>query len=86
MAPTRQYGFGLKIFMFVLYLIVVPVMVAGGLAMLMALGIMIMLNLMMLGIWLTVIHWAFGQDWVANYHGFMRFVDDVSSAVSKMRR
>jgi hypothetical protein len=86
MAPTNQYGFGLKIFMFVLYLIVVPLLVAGGLAILMALAIMIMMNLMLLGLWLSVVHWAFGQDWVANYNGFMKFVDNVSSAVSKMRR
>ena len=85
-APDTQYGFGLKIFMFVLYLIVIPVLVAGVLAMLMALAIMIMMNLMLLGLWLSVIHWAFGQDWVANYNGFMKFVDDVSTAVSKMKR
>ena len=85
-ADLHRDGFGLKIFMFVLYLIVVPLMVVGGAAMLMALAIMIMMNLMLLGLWLSVVHWAFGQDWVANYNGFMRFVNDISSAVSKMRR
>jgi hypothetical protein len=82
MAPTRQYGFGLKIFMFVLYLIVGPVLVAAGVMMLFAVGLMIAMNLMFLGLWLTVVHWAFGQDWVANYNGFMRFVDDVERAFS----
>ena len=82
MAPTRQYGFGLKIFMFVLYLIVGPVLVAAGVVTLGAVALMIMLNLMFLGIWLTVIHWAFGQDWVSNYHGFMRFVDEIEKAVN----
>jgi Zn-dependent protease with chaperone function len=82
MAPTNQYGFGLKIFMFVLYLIVVPLLVAAGVAMLMALAIMIMMNLMLLGLWLSVVHWAFGQDWVSNYQSFMKFADQIVSAIS----
>jgi hypothetical protein len=82
MAPTNQYGFGLKIFMLVLYLIVVPLLVAGGLAILMALAIMIMMNLMLLGLWLSVVHWAFGQDWVSNYQSFMKFADQIVSAIS----
>ena len=81
-APEKQYGFGLKIFMFVLYLIIVPLFTAVGVVTLGAVALMIMLNLMFLGLWLTVIHWAFGQDWVSNYHGFMRFVDEIEKAVS----
>lgn len=81
-APERQYGFGLKIVMFVLYAILIPLFAAAGVAMLAAVAIMIMLNLMFLGIWLTIIHWAFGQDWVSNYHGFMRFVDELTKAVN----
>jgi hypothetical protein len=50
--------------------------------MLMALAIMIMMNLMLLGLWLSVVHWAFGQDWVSNYHGFMKFADQIVSAIS----
>ena len=53
-----------------------------GVPMLMALGIMIMMNLMLLGVWLSVVHWAFGQDWVATYHGFMKFADQIVSAIS----
>ncbi len=81
-APENQYGLGMKILMFVLYLIVVPLLTAGGVLMLMALGIMIMMNLMLLGVWLTVVHWAFGQDWVSNYHSFMKIVDQIVSAIS----
>ncbi len=84
-APERQYSFGLKILMFVLYAIVAPVMVVAGAAMLAAVGIMIMLNLMFLGIWLTIIHWAFGQDWVGNYHGFMKVVDTLIKAFQHRR-
>jgi hypothetical protein len=82
MAPTRQYGVGLTIFMTVLYLIVGPLLAAAGVMMLFALGLMIAMNLMFLSLWLTVIHWAFGQDWVSNYHGFMRFVDEIERAVN----
>ncbi len=84
-APENQYGLGMKILMFVLYLIVVPLLTAGGVLMLMALGIMIMMNLMLLGVWLTVVHWAFGQDWISNYHSFMNFVDRFASAVSSIK-
>jgi hypothetical protein len=84
MAPTKQYGLGLKIFMFALYMIVGPVLVAAGVVTLGAVALMIMMNLMFLGLWLTVIHWAFGQDWVSNYHGFMRFVDELTKAVNSL--
>jgi len=47
---------------------------------------MIGLNLLFLTLWLTVIHWAFGQDWVANFNGFMKFVNDVVAALNKLRR
>jgi len=82
MAPENQYGFGLKIVMFLLYLIIIPAFTVAGLAALFAVGMMIMLNLMFLGLWLTVIHWAFGQDWAGNYHGFMKVVDQIVSAIS----
>jgi Zn-dependent protease with chaperone function len=79
-APEKQYSFGLKILMFVLYLIIIPLFTVAGIAMLAAVALMIMLNLMMLGVWLSVIHWAFGQDWAGNYHGFMKFVDRLVKA------
>ncbi|HEX7289429.1 MAG TPA: M48 family metalloprotease [Candidatus Angelobacter sp.] len=85
-APTRGHGLGLTIFTAVLWLIIGPLLAVAGALMLVVIAMMIGLNLMFLTLWLTVIHWAFGQDWVANYHAFMRFVDDVSTALSKMRR
>jgi hypothetical protein len=72
--------------MFALYAILAPLMVVAGAAMLAAVAIMIMLNLMFLGIWLTVIHWAFGQDWVGNYHGFMKVVDTLIKAFNHRGR
>jgi hypothetical protein len=54
--------------------------------MLVVIAMMIVLNLLFLTLWLTVIHWAFGQDWVANFNAFVRFVNDVITAFSKLRR
>jgi Zn-dependent protease with chaperone function len=59
-APAKEkWGLGLKIFVTVLYSIMVPLLAAAGVLMLIAIAMMIMLNLMMLMLWLTVIHWIF---------------------------
>ena len=85
MAPEKHYGVGLKIFVFVLYLILVPLMVAAVVVTLGAVALIVMFNLLFLGIWLSVVHWAFGQDWSGNFHGFVKFVDDILRAFSKHR-
>ena len=36
-------------------------------------------------IWLSVIHWAFGQNWGENLQAFMQFVNDVVTALGKAR-
>jgi Zn-dependent protease with chaperone function len=84
-APENRYGVGLKIFISVLYIILVPLMVAAAAATLGAVAMIIMFNLLFLGIWLSVVHWAFGQDWSRNFHGFVKFLEDVSRAFSKHR-
>jgi Zn-dependent protease with chaperone function len=58
-APVMAGGVWLKVFMTVLYLIVVPLLTVAGGLMLIVIGMMIGLNLMLLGVWLTVIHWIF---------------------------
>jgi len=85
-APGRGYGVGMTVLMTLLYAIIIPLMAAAGVAMLAAVAIMIMLNLLFLTLWLTVIHWAFGQDWGANYTAFMKFLDDFMRALSRLRR
>lgn len=85
-APGRGYGVGLTVFMAILYLIIIPLMVVAGAMMLVAIAMMIMLNLLFLTLWLTVIHWAFAQDWVANAQGFAKFVGDLITAINKARR
>ena len=84
-APESHYGVALKVFISLLYIIVVPLMVVAAAAALGAVALIIMLNLLFLGIWLSVIHWAFGQDWSRNFHGFVEFVEDVSRAFSQRR-
>jgi Zn-dependent protease with chaperone function len=84
-APENHYGVGLKIFISVLYIILVPLMVAAAAVTLGAVAMIIMFNLLFLGVWLSVVHWAFGQDWSRNFHGFVKFVDDVYTAFSKHR-
>jgi Zn-dependent protease with chaperone function len=85
-APTRGYGLGLTIFTAVLWLIIGPLLAVACGLMLVVIAMMIGLNLLFLTLWLTVIHWAFGQDWVANFNAFVRFVNDVITAFSKLRR
>lgn len=82
----RKRGIGLTIVYALLTLVAIPAFTFLGAMMLFVVALMICLNLMFLTLWLMVIHWAFGQDWSANYRGFLRFVDDVSRALNKARR
>ena len=58
-APVRAGGWVLTVFMTLLYAIIVPLLTVAGGAMLMVIGIMISMNLMLLALWLTAIHWFF---------------------------
>jgi hypothetical protein len=58
-APVRAGGPILTIFMTLLYVIIVPLMTVAGVLMLMVIGILIGMNLMLLAVWLSVIHWIF---------------------------
>lgn len=58
-APVRADGLALKIFMTVLYLIIVPLLTVAAGLMLIVIGMLIGMNLMLLAVWLTAIHWFF---------------------------
>ncbi len=58
-APVRAGGAVLTVFMTLLYLIIVPLLTVAGGLMLIVIGILIGMNLMLLAVWLTVIHWIF---------------------------
>ncbi|HEY6349344.1 MAG TPA: M48 family metalloprotease [Candidatus Angelobacter sp.] len=56
---TRKMGFGGTVVMLVLWMILGPLLLVAGAAMLAAIAMMIMLNLVFLGLWLMVIHGVF---------------------------
>jgi Zn-dependent protease with chaperone function len=58
-APVRAGGPVLTVFMTLLYLIIVPLLTVAGGLMLIVIGMLIGMNLMLLAVWLTVIHWIF---------------------------
>ncbi|HEV7674996.1 MAG TPA: M48 family metalloprotease [Candidatus Angelobacter sp.] len=58
-APVRAGGAVLTVFMTLLYAIIVPLLTVAGVLMLMVIGILIGMNLMLLAVWLSVIHWIF---------------------------
>jgi Zn-dependent protease with chaperone function len=85
-ASTRRYGPVMMIFSAVLWLIIGPLLVVAGALMLMVIAMMIGFSVVLLTLWLTVIHWAFGQDWIANFSAFVKFVNEVIEIVGKARR
>jgi Zn-dependent protease with chaperone function len=58
-APVRGRGVALKIFMTLLYAIIVPLLTVAAGLMLIVIAMLIGMNLMLLTVWLTVIHWIF---------------------------
>ena len=58
-APVRAGGWVLTVFMTLLYAIIVPLLTVAGGLMLIVIGMLIGMNLMLLAVWLTVIHWIF---------------------------
>jgi Zn-dependent protease with chaperone function len=82
----HKMGLGMRIFATVLYTIVGALLAVAAAMMLVVIAMIIGLNLIVLMIWLSVIHWAFGQNWAENFHGFMRFVNDVMTASGKAKR
>jgi Zn-dependent protease with chaperone function len=58
-APVRAGGWGLTVFMTLLYVIIVPLLTVAGGLMLIVIAMLIGMNLMLLAVWLTAIHWFF---------------------------
>ena len=58
-APERKTGVALVIFTTLLYLIIVPLLTVAAGLMLIVIAMMIGLNLLMLAVWLSAIHWIF---------------------------
>jgi Zn-dependent protease with chaperone function len=81
-APQRQSSRGVKIFTTVLYLVLGPLLAVAAALMLVVLVMMIGLNLLFLTLWLTVIHWAFAQDWGAIFTGIAALASRLTEALS----
>jgi len=58
-APVRGGGWVLKVFMTLLYAIIVPLLTVAAGLMLIVIGMLIGMNLMLLAVWLMAIHWIF---------------------------
>src|SRR6478609_7162511 len=58
-APVRAGGWVLTVFMTLLYVIIVPLLTMAGGLMLIVIAMLIGMNLMLLAVWLTAIHWFF---------------------------
>jgi Zn-dependent protease with chaperone function len=58
-APVRAGGWVLTVFMTLLYAIIVPLLTVAGGLMLIVIGMLIGMNLMLLAVWLSAIHWIF---------------------------
>jgi Zn-dependent protease with chaperone function len=58
-APVRAGGWVLTVFMTLLYVIIVPLLTVAAGLMLIVIGMLIGMNLMLLAVWLTAIHWFF---------------------------
>jgi len=58
-APVRAGGWVLTVFMTLLYLIIVPLLTVAAGLMLIVIGMLIGMNLMLLAVWLSAIHWFF---------------------------
>jgi hypothetical protein len=58
-APVRAGGWVLTVFMTLLYAIIVPLLTVAGGVVLIVIAMMIGMNLMLLAMWLTAIHWFF---------------------------
>ncbi|MGB9121706.1 MAG: M48 family metalloprotease, partial [Candidatus Angelobacter sp.] len=58
-APVRAGGWVLTVFMTLLYAIIVPLLTVAGGLMLVVIAMLIGMNLMLLAVWLTAIHWFF---------------------------
>jgi Zn-dependent protease with chaperone function len=85
-APTRTgLSVVLKIVLALLYVIIVPLLTLAAVLMLVVITMMIGLNLVFLALWLTVIHWAFAQDWLGNIRAFVGFVEHLIAMFNRGR-
>jgi len=84
-APERKWGPIMTVFMTLIYAIGAAAFTFLGAVMLFVIALMIGLNLLFLTIWLSVIHWAFAQDWGANFAAISKVIGEIINAFSNRR-
>jgi Zn-dependent protease with chaperone function len=84
-APGRNWGPIMTVFMALIYAIGAAAFTFLGAVMLFLLVLMIGLNLLFLTIWLSIIHWAFAQDWNANFEAIGKVIGQLINAFSNRR-
>ena len=81
----RKWGPIMTVFMTLIYAIGVVAFAFLGAMMLFVIALMIGLNLLFLTIWLSVIHWAFAQDWPANFEAIGKVIGEIINAFNNRR-
>jgi len=81
----RKWGPIMTVFMTLIYAIGAVAFTFVGAVMLFAIALMIGLNLLFLTIWLSVIHWAFAQDWSANFEAIGKVIGQLINAFNSRR-
>ena len=81
----RKWGPIMTVFMTLIYAIGAVAFTFVGAVMVFAIALMIGLNLLFLTIWLSVIHWAFAQDWSANFEAIGKVIGQLINAFNSRR-
>jgi Zn-dependent protease with chaperone function len=81
----RKWGPIMTVFMTLIYAIGAVAFTFLGAMMLFVIALMIGLNLLFLTIWLSVIHWAFAQDWPANFEAIGKVIGQIINAFNNRR-
>ncbi len=84
-APGRNWGPIMMVIMTLIYAIGAAAFTFLGAVTLFLIALMIGLNLLFLTIWLSVIHWAFAQDWGANFEAIGKVIGQLINAFSNRR-
>jgi hypothetical protein len=75
----------MTVFMTLIYAIGAVAFTFLGAMMLFVIALMIGLNLLFLTIWLSIIHWAFAQDWAANLQAISNVISRLIEAFNNRR-
>lgn len=84
-APAHKWGPIMMVFMTLIYAIGAVAFTFAGAMMLFVIAMMIGLNLLFLTLWLSIIHWAFAQNWSANFEAIGKVIGQIINAFSNRR-